>query len=255
MTAYIMAEPWVPFEAPSVYYTLAAATKQDELVQAHAIQLWLYIGIPSFRNLRFIVRDRAYVWLALFLSSVPLHLINSVAITSLQGNEYMVIPTTEDWLNGAAYNTSGSVNMDFNTTIRDAVLSDIESLWPYSGSDNNTYVFFLVVLFGIVCITRSLIGMPKDIKELWNIGFGTISGNNLLDIDINLTGAIVIANVPQVLLSYLYLAFNALYTSMLIAREWSAYSHERNPLRVTRLLDNSEIPTGFMFHSNTLHRC
>jgi hypothetical protein len=75
--------------------------------------------------------------------------------------------------------------------------------------------------------------MPKDIKKLWSIGFGTISGNNLLEIDINLTGAIVIANVPQVLLSYLYLAFNALYTSMFIAREWSAYSHERKPLRVT----------------------
>jgi hypothetical protein len=75
--------------------------------------------------------------------------------------------------------------------------------------------------------------MPKDIKKLWDIGFGTISGNNLLEIDINLTGAIVIANVPQVLLSYLYLAFNALYTSMFIAREWSAYSHERKPLRVT----------------------
>ena len=93
--------------------------------------------------------------------------------------------------------------------------------------------FFLATLLGVICIGRSLIGMPKDVKKLWNIGFGTISGNNLLEIDINLTGAILIANIPQVLLSYLYLAFNALYTSMFIAREWSTYFQERKPLRVT----------------------
>jgi hypothetical protein len=176
MTAYIVAEPWGPRRgAFGLLYTgscdrarslnvwihlivnilstlllgasnycmqVLCAPTRDELVQAHAIQLWLHIGVPSFRNLRFIARDRAYVWLALFLSSIPLHLLfNSVAITSLQGNEYMVIPTTEDWLNGAAYNTSGFVDMDFNNTTRTAILSEIESFWPYSGPNENTYFY------------------------------------------------------------------------------------------------------------------
>lgn len=176
MTAYIVAEPWGPRRgAFGLLYTgscdrarslnvwihlivnilstlllgasnycmqVLCAPTRDELVQAHAIQLWLHIGVPSFRNLRFIARDRAYIWLALFLSSVPLHLFfNSVAITSLQGNEYMVIPTIEDWLDGATYNTSGFVGMDLNTTIKDAIISDIDSSWPYSISDNNTYVY------------------------------------------------------------------------------------------------------------------
>ncbi|KAF1847379.1 uncharacterized protein K460DRAFT_276280, partial [Cucurbitaria berberidis CBS 394.84] len=43
----------------------------------------------------------------------------------------------------------------------------------------------------------------------------------------------LLANTPQVLLSYLYLAFNALYTNMFVANELSAYAHERKPLRVT----------------------
>ena len=103
-----------------------SAPTRDELVRAHAEQLWLHIGVPSLRNLRYIARDRAYLWFALFLSSVPLHLLfNSVAFTSLQANEYMVIPTMEEWLNGAAYDTSGFVDMDTNTTR--AIVSQIDS--------------------------------------------------------------------------------------------------------------------------------
>ena len=43
----------------------------------------------------------------------------------------------------------------------------------------------------------------------------------------------VLANIPQVLLSYLYLCFNALYTCMLVASEWAGYFYHRKPLRVT----------------------
>lgn len=116
------------------------APTRDELVRAHAMQLWLHIGIPSFRNLRFIARDRAYIWLTLCLSSIPLHLLfNSVAITSLQGNEYIALPTTEDWLNGAAYNTSGFVDMSNATTY--AIVDYVDTFWPYSVSDTDTYFY------------------------------------------------------------------------------------------------------------------
>ena len=94
-----------------------SAPTREELVRAHAQRLWLHIGIPSFRNLRFIARDRAYMWLALLLSSMPLHLFfNSVAFTTLQANDYLVIPTTEAWMSGAPYNTSGFTS---STTIID----------------------------------------------------------------------------------------------------------------------------------------
>ncbi|OSS51455.1 hypothetical protein B5807_04020 [Epicoccum nigrum] len=39
---------------------------------------------------------------------MPLHLFfNSVAFTTLQANDYLVIPTTEAWMSGAPYDTSG----------------------------------------------------------------------------------------------------------------------------------------------------
>jgi hypothetical protein len=82
-------------------------------------------------------------------------------------------------------------------------------------------------------MARSLSGMPKDPAKLWKIGFGTITGNNLLSVGTSLGGGILLANMPQAVLSYLYLAFNALYTNMFVAQEWSTYMTERKTLRVT----------------------
>lgn len=44
---------------------------------------------------------------------------------------------------------------------------------------------------------------------------------------------VLIANSPQLLLSVLFLAFNSLFTCMLLANEWNNYARKRKPLRVT----------------------
>jgi hypothetical protein len=51
--------------------------------------------------------------------------------------------------------------------------------------------------------------------------------------------SVIIANLPQVVLSYLYLLYNGLLTSLLVAAEWSSYSVGRKGLRV------SEKPQGY----------
>jgi hypothetical protein len=84
-----------------------------------------------------------------------------------------------------------------------------------------------------MCIIWSLRGMPSSAAALWKIGFGTVNGINLLDTSTTLMGGVILANSPQVMLSYLYLAFNALYTSMFIGYEWSSYMNMRKTLRVT----------------------
>jgi hypothetical protein len=52
---------------------LSAPTRR-EVDKAHACRIWLDIGIPSFRNLARISQMRAFLWLLLALSSLPLHL-------------------------------------------------------------------------------------------------------------------------------------------------------------------------------------
>ena len=47
-------------------------------------------------------------------------------------------------------------------------------------------------------------------------------------------GSILVANSPQTVLSFLFLYYNGLCTSMLLNLEWFSYAHHRKPLRVTK---------------------
>ncbi|KAG8531669.1 uncharacterized protein KY384_003301 [Bacidia gigantensis] len=49
----------------------------------------------------------------------------------------------------------------------------------------------------------------------------------------SLTSTTLIANSPQLLLYYLYFAYNSLYTCMLMGEEWSEFAYSRKSLRVT----------------------
>ena len=53
---------------------LAAPTRR-EIDAAHARRRWMDIGVPSFRNLFKIKRERALLWIAIGFTSIPLHLL------------------------------------------------------------------------------------------------------------------------------------------------------------------------------------
>ncbi|KAK7715451.1 hypothetical protein SLS57_006838 [Botryosphaeria dothidea] len=109
--------------------------------------------------------------------------------------------------------------------------------WARAASKRRWWATYLTygaaLVFAAVAIARSLAGMPRSPAALWAVGFGELRGNNLLALSTSTMGSIFLANAPQALLSYLYVAFNALYTCMLVAREWAAYAAARKPLRVT----------------------
>lgn len=93
-----------------------SAPNRAEVDRAHAGQHWLHIGVPGLHNLMRIAKDRSILWVMLMMSSLPLHLLfNSIVFTNLQANNYIVVPTMEDWLYGAAYNTSGFIDYNNNT--------------------------------------------------------------------------------------------------------------------------------------------
>lgn len=48
-----------------------------------------------------------------------------------------------------------------------------------------------------------------------------------------LVATVLLANSPQLVLTFLYFAYNGLFTCMLLAQEWNGYSLTRKPLRVT----------------------
>jgi hypothetical protein len=59
--------------ASNLCMQLLAAPTRGEVDKAHSRKRWLDIGVPSWRNLRSISRTRRAIWVALGLSSVPLH--------------------------------------------------------------------------------------------------------------------------------------------------------------------------------------
>lgn len=79
-----------------------------------------------------------------------------------------------------------------------------------------TYALYTAALiFSGICIKRSTAGLSTH--QIWKSGIGTLNGNNLLSMGTSLIGGVTLANIPQALLSYLYLTFNALFTCMFIA--------------------------------------
>ncbi|KAL9581715.1 MAG: hypothetical protein Q9212_003735, partial [Teloschistes hypoglaucus] len=79
----------------------------------------------------------------------------------------------------------------------------------------------------------------KSFSAIWNLGYGTVTSQSLLAKNVLLPGSgglfttVLLANLPQLFLSFLYLAYNALFTYMLLGQEWSGYARHRKPLRVT----------------------
>ncbi|KAF9061621.1 hypothetical protein BDP27DRAFT_1485807, partial [Rhodocollybia butyracea] len=85
-------------------------------------------------------------------------------------------------------------------------------------------------------IQYSLSGFPS----LWQLGIGRVSSENIITgwkIPTQGYGAIVasvlIANLPQLIFSMIYLVFNSLCTKLFLALEWSSYAHSCKPLRVS----------------------
>ncbi|KAK5135355.1 hypothetical protein LTR08_005297 [Meristemomyces frigidus] len=75
----------------------------------------------------------------------------------------------------------------------------------------------------------------------FSIGFGAVDSRALLDIGLpqggssGLVAAVLLANLPQAIVSFLYLTYNGLLTCMFLCHEYSKYAVDgrRKPLRVT----------------------
>jgi hypothetical protein len=44
---------------------------------------------------------------------------------------------------------------------------------------------------------------------------------------------VLVVNAPQVIISFLFVTYNGLFSCMLLMKEWNGFAHERKPLRVT----------------------
>ena len=107
-----------------------AAPSRSEVDQAHSQGIWLDIGVPSARNLRYISLRRSILWAALVASTVPVHLMwNSVIFSTLQNNTFMVVGASRNILQDSQYRCkNGSFDVAYPVTLS----SDVPSGFDYS---------------------------------------------------------------------------------------------------------------------------
>ena len=77
-------------------------------------------------------------------------------------------------------------------------------------------------------------GLDTSVSALTSMGFGRIRTDSVLYV--SSSGAapvILVANIPQLILSIGYLLINRLITTMAASREWALFAHQKKGLRVT----------------------
>ncbi|OJJ34834.1 hypothetical protein ASPWEDRAFT_39931 [Aspergillus wentii DTO 134E9] len=79
-----------------------------------------------------------------------------------------------------------------------------------------------------------LYGGSTDLAYLWKLGLGKVDPSTIIySIELSLVGYILVANLPQLLISISYFFYNGTFTSMLSAAEYSRYGMHRKYLRVS----------------------
>ena len=78
-------------------------------------------------------------------------------------------------------------------------------------------------------------GLRTNIQSLWARGFGHVSAQNIANLSKSSDGKgiyqggllphVLLANLPQGLLSCLYLIYDGLFTSMLMEQEWQSFGY------------------------------
>ncbi|CUS15055.1 unnamed protein product, partial [Tuber aestivum] len=101
----------------------------------------------------------------------------------------------------------------------------------------NLFCSIVIIVAGVLLrsgMIRDGEYLETDIKSMWTRGFGKVTSVSIVSITLgNITQAILLANLPQTILSFLYLTYNSLFTCMLSGHEWSLFSHHHRTLRVT----------------------
>ena len=98
---------------------------------------------------------------------------------------------------------------------------------------SNRCFFFIFLGIGLLKSGMSALGITT-VSQMWALGFGTVTGNAIVSsAPSSLIPTVLFANLPQAILSFLYLTYNGLFSCVLGAHEWSLFAKHARTLRVT----------------------
>ena len=115
----------------------------------------------------------------------------------------------------------------------------------FSASSITRWIY-CIVLISAALITSVFLyfdaAQGNRLPALWNLGFGKIDPSTTLSWSTAsstssstwLLSMVLLANLPQVILSFLYLMYNGIWTCMLAEYEWTRFAFFRKGLRVSK---------------------
>jgi hypothetical protein len=109
-------------------------------------------------------------------------------------------------------------------------------------------IWLLIMITASILLGRGFVSLgyrriPTTMSSLWELGFGALTPYTYLVISLprsdpaGLISNVLIANLPQLLLSVIYIIYNIMLSAFLVQREFSRMYKVRKPLRVSE-------PTG-----------
>ncbi|KAF9060837.1 hypothetical protein BDP27DRAFT_1429601 [Rhodocollybia butyracea] len=128
--------------------------------------------------------------------------------------------------------------------------------WVMIGSLFLLVLSIILGFIGYAIHQLSSVYSLSGFSSLWQLGIGRTSSQNIITgwaIPTQGYGAtvasVLLANLPQLIFSMIYLVFNSLCTKLFLALEWSSYAHSRKPSASLTLREISGPPTSSIYHS------
>ncbi|KAI1293215.1 hypothetical protein F5Y03DRAFT_388007 [Xylaria venustula] len=124
------------------------APSREEINIVHSKGSWVGIGVPSVRNIFLVTKFKAWCWVALLISSIPIHvLFNSTIFETDYGNSNFTLTiATEEFTHGGHYSPPGASLMvggqEFSYSYLDVPSLPSRSEFAFgfgSKVDNNEY--------------------------------------------------------------------------------------------------------------------
>jgi hypothetical protein len=125
------------------------------------------------------------------------------------------------------------------------------STYPCHNADNSRFATAILVVSVLLGWGTKVIVTAASISsnEAFRLGFGAVDTKALITgpgFPTNLVSLVLIANLPQLILSFLYFAYNGMFTAMLLGYEWTSYASKRKGLRVSRVPSGLQRSTYFL---------
>ncbi|KAI0973664.1 hypothetical protein F4678DRAFT_486848 [Xylaria arbuscula] len=133
------------FASSNFFMQVLNAPSREEIDIAHSKGSWLGIGVPSVRNIFLVTKFKAWCWVALLISSIPIHLLFNSTIfeTDYANSNFTLTIATEEFTHGGHYFPPGASLMaggqNFSYLHLDGVSPSTGCFDTVGFGDNNEY--------------------------------------------------------------------------------------------------------------------